>query len=286
MRNVVAQLSSECDADNSSLVCSTQINMASYTILGGTGNGGTALLNFLLEKTTAQIKVYCRNQDKLVRVVPAAHNNSRVEVFAGNITDVDLFAKALSGSRAAFLVASTNDNIPGCHISQDLVRTVITALEKRRAEGETAVPRLILLSSATIDPWISRKSPWVNAIVRRSAWHVYRDLELAEAFLRQHEDWAPCIFIKPGGLSVDVRRGHRLTLDEEESFVSYADIAAGMVEAADCDNGRWDKKNVGVVNANGKAKFPAGTPRCILLGLLRFYFPWLHAYLPTGAGPA
>ncbi|KAJ9635108.1 hypothetical protein H2199_008594 [Coniosporium tulheliwenetii] len=260
--------------------------MASYTILGATGNGGTALLNLLLETTDARIKVYCRNQDKLVRLVPAARNNPRVEVFTGSITDVDLFAKALEGSRAAFLVASTNDNIPGCHISQDLARTVIAALERKKSEKEYAIPRLVLLSSATIDPWISRKSPWVNAIVRRSAWHVYHDLELAEAFLRQHEDWAPCVYIKPGGLSVDVQRGHRLTLDEEESFVSYADIAAGMVEVADSGKGEWNNKNVGVVNANGKARFPAGTPRCIVLGLLRFYFPWLHAHLPTGAGPA
>lgn len=133
---------------------------------------------------------------------------------------------------------------------------MIAALERKKSEKEYTIPRLVLLSSATIDPWISRKSPWVNTIVRRSAWHVYHDLELAEAFLRQHEDCAPCVYIKPGGLSVDVQRGHRLTLDEEESFVSYADIAAGMVEVADSGKGEWNNKNVGVVNANGKARFP------------------------------
>ena len=260
--------------------------MSSYTILGATGNCGTALLTLLLETSDAPIKVYCRNQEKLVRLVPAVRNNKRVKIFTGSIIDVDLFAKALEGSRTAFLTASTNDNIPGCHISQDLAHTAITALERKRSEPDCSLPRLVLLSSATIDPWISRKSPWINAVVRRSAWHVYRDLELAEAFLRKHEKWVACVYIKPGGLSVDVQRGHRLTLDEEESFVSYLDIAAGMIEAADDGKGKWDNRNVGVVNANGKAKFPPGTPRCIALGLLRFYFPFLHPYLPANAGPA
>lgn len=260
-------------------------NMPTYTILGGTGNGGTALIELLLQRADTRIKVYCRNQEKLWRLIPATQNHPRVEVFTGNITDIDLFAKALDGARAAFLVASTNDNVPGCRISQDLARTVISALERKKKEQDNHIPKLVLLSSATIDPWISREHPWVNAIIRRSAWHVYRDLELAEAHLRQNEDWAPCVYIKPGGLSVDKQRGHRLTLDEEESFVSYADIAAGMIEAADAEPGAWNTKNVGVVNTNGGAKFPPGTPRCIVLGLLRFYFPMLHAWLPTGAGP-
>lgn len=260
--------------------------MASYAILGGTGNCGSALLTLLLRTTNARVNVYCRNKDKLIRLVPEVAGNKQVQVFTGSILDVDLLAKAMSGCRAVFLTASTNDNIPGCHISQDLATTVIKALEHTKSNVEATIPRLVLLSSATIDPWLSRKSPWVNAIVWRSAWHVYRDLEMAEKILRANEDWVSCVYIKPGGLSVDEQHGHQLTLDEEESFVSYLDIAAGMIEAADDREGRWLNKNVGVINANTAAKFPPGTPRCIVLGLLRFYFPWLHTYLPANAGPA
>lgn len=262
--------------------------MTSFAILGATGNCGTALLNLLLTTTDVKIKAYCRNKDKLFRLVPAAADNARVEVFAGSILDADLLGKAMYGCEAVFLTATTNDNVPGCHISQDLAHTVIKALEgwKVDSKKDVAMPRLVLLSSATIDPWISRKNPWVNAIVRRSAWHVYRDLELAEEFLRKHEDWVKCVYIKPGGLSVDIQRGHQLTLDDEESFVSYLDIAAGMIETAMDGEGKWDNKNVGVVNKGGKAKFPAGTPKCIICGLLSFYFPFLHKYLPSGTGPA
>jgi hypothetical protein len=264
--------------------------MPTYTILGATGNCGQALLELLLKTPNAQIKVYCRNKDKLYRLVPEVINSNKVEIFTGSISDVDLLAKAMHGSQAVFLTATTNDNIPGCHISQDLARTVIAGLEKLRSdakEGEKVkMPRLAILSSATLDPWLSRKTPWMNAVLIRSAWHVYHDLELAEAYLRQHEDWVQCVYIKPGGLSVDVQRGHRLTLDAEESFVSYLDIAAGMIEAADDAGGKWDRKNVAIVNSNGKAKFPPGTPRCIVLGLLRYYFPFIHGYLPGNTGPA
>lgn len=262
--------------------------MATYSILGATGNCGTALLELLLQTTEARVKAYCRNKEKLERLVPAVVNNERVEIFTGSISDADLIGKAMYGSRAVFLTATTNDNVPGCHISQDLVHTVIEALQRVRSrdKAQTEIPKLVLLSSATIDPWISRKNPWVNAIVRRSAWWVYKDLELAEQYLRSHEDWVSCVYIKPGGLSVDVQRGHRLTLDDEESFVSYLDIAAGMIETAQDPQGRWDNKNVGVVNANGKAKFPPGTPKCIICGLLTYYFPFLHPYLPKGTGPA
>lgn len=258
----------------------------SYAILGATGNCGTALLDLLLKSSDAKIKAYCRSKEKLLRLVPVAAESKRLEIHTGSIHDVELFATVMSGCHSVFLTATTNDNIPGCHISQDLAKTVIQALQTIRTRDPLAkMPRLVLLSSATIDPWISRNNKAINAIVRRSAWHVYRDLELAEEYLRKH-DWVSCVYIKPGGLSVDIQRGHRLTLDEEESFVSYLDIAAAMIESADAPAGQWDNKNVGVVNANGKAKFPRGTPSCLFFGLLRYYFPWLHKYLPTGTGPA
>lgn len=84
---------------------------------------------------------------------------------------------------------------------------------------------------------------------------------------------------------MDRRRGHALSLAEEDSPLSYLDLAAAMVEAADDREGRYDGRDVSVVNTNGKAKFPTGTPLCILMGLLRHVFPFLHPYLPaTGPG--
>lgn len=264
--------------------------MATYAILGSTGNCGSNLIQNLLQTSPNRIHAYCRNRAKLHRLLPQAIDNKQVQVFEGSITDVELVAECVHGTKAVFLVVTTNDNIPGCSLSLDSSTCVIQALQKIKAESGPGLklPKLVLLSSATIDDHLARNMPaWFRPIMLTAASHVYADLRRAEAFLRSHEDWVSTIFIKPAGLSLDVARGHRLTLDEDESFVSYLDLAAGMIEAADDEEGRYDGRNVCVVNKTRGvgAKFPRGTPLCILMGLVRHFFPSLHPYLPS-TGPA
>lgn len=265
--------------------------MSTYAVLGGTGNCGSALLRNLMQQSPEnKIHVYCRNEAKLRRTIPEIEATKQVKVFAGSIYDVELMRDCLRGTRAAFLVVTTNDNVPGCRVSQDLAQGVVAALESLKATGGPGMklPRLVLLSSATIDDHLARHMPgWFRPIMLAAASHVYEDLRKTEVYLRAQSDWLSTIFIKPAGLSPDVSRGHRLTLDEEESFISYADLAWGMIEAAEDDEGRYDGKNLGVVNKTRGvgAKFPKGTPMCILMGLVRHFCPWMHPYLPT-TGPA
>ena len=261
---------------------------SSYAILGATGNCGSALIQVLLKSPNNKINAYCRNKGKLTRLLPEVVENKRVEVFEGSIQDVDLMARCVRGCRAVFLAVSSNDNIPGCDMAQNLTKTVIHALEKLKTElgPSLQTPKLVLLSSATIDDHLARDMPkWFRPIMLLAGSYVYDDLKVAESLMRAESSWISSIFMKPAGLSVDVGKGHRLTLDEEESFIAYPDLAAGMIEAANEEDGRYDMKNVGVVNTNGSAKFPRGTPLCILYGLLRHYFPFLHPYLPS-AGPS
>lgn len=264
--------------------------MTSYAILGSTGNCGSAIIQNLLESTQNKIHAYCRNKAKLHRLLPQILDNKQVHVFEGSIHDVELMADCIRGTKAVFLVATTNDNIPGCRVSQDSAATVIRALEKIKSDSPPGLklPKLVLLSSATIDDHLARHMPgWFRPIMLAAASNVYTDLRKSEEVLRSHDSWISTIFIKPGGLSLDISRGHRLTLDEEESFVSYLDLSAAMIEAADAEEGRYDGRNVGVTNAKrGKgAKFPRGTPMCIMLGLARHFLPWMHPYLPS-TGPA
>ncbi|KAK3897326.1 hypothetical protein C8A05DRAFT_39127 [Staphylotrichum tortipilum] len=264
--------------------------MPAYAILGSTGNCGSALIRALLESPDNKIRAYCRNQAKLHRILPEVVDNKQVEVFEGSIQDAALLARCVRDTRAVFLTATTNDNVPGCRVSQDCVATLLRALESLKAEVGPGVrlPKVVLLSSATIDDHLARNMPgWFRPIMLAAASNVYEDLRVAERLLRAESDWLVSVFIKPAGLSVDVARGHRLTLDEEESFISYSDLAEGMVEAADDDVGRYEGRNVGVVNAKRGvgAKFPRGTPMCILTGLARHFFPGLHPYLPS-TGPA
>ncbi|KIA75326.1 hypothetical protein HK57_00205 [Aspergillus ustus] len=257
-----------------------------YAVLGSTGNCGTALIQNLLARPNAHIRAYCRNRSKLIRLLPGidSDNKGRVTIFEGSIQDPDLLSASLRGARAVFLVISTNDNIPGYRAAKDTAVAVVSTLRGLREEGKQP-PKLVLLSSATIDDQFSRHVPYaLRSILLRSASHVYADVIEAERVLRAEESWLTSIFMKPGALSVDIQRGHALSLTNEESPVSYLDLAGAMIEAVDDKDGSYDGKNVSVVNVNGKAKFPTGTPMCIAMGLLRHFFPFLHAYLPT-TGP-
>ncbi|KAJ5762084.1 uncharacterized protein N7511_005466 [Penicillium nucicola] len=263
-----------------------------YAILGATGNCGTALIRNLLNRPKSRIHAFCRNRNKLLRLLPETKGNGQIEIFEGSIQDHKLLTTCIRDVRAIFLVISTNDNIPNCRLARDTADAVIQVLSdirdsaSRGGASTKSMPKIILLSSATIDENLSRNlNSVLQYLLLRSASHVYEDLIEAERLLRAQKDWLTSVFIKPGALSIDVQRGHALSLVDEESPVSYLDLAAAMIEAADEDQGRYDMKNVSVVNTNGKAKFPVGTPMCLAVGLLRHYFPFLHSYLPLNMGP-
>ncbi|OJI91532.1 hypothetical protein ASPTUDRAFT_187285 [Aspergillus tubingensis CBS 134.48] len=256
--------------------------MPKYAVLGSTGNCGTALLKILMKRPDAHINAYCRDKAKLLRLMPEViENEDKITIFEGSIHDEKLLGACMYDCRAVFLVVSTNDNLPGCRLGQDTAMTVISALQ-----ALNQAPKIVLLSSASLDEYLSRHVPvLLKKVLLRSASFVYDDLVRTEHILRKEAAWLTTIFVKPGALSVDVQRGHALSFTEENGPLSYLDLAAGMVEAVDNPDGRYDMRNVSVVNTNGKAKFPWGTPMCILMGLLRHYFPFLHPYLPS-TGPA
>jgi putative NADH-flavin reductase len=258
-----------------------------YAVLGSTGNCGTALIDNLMSRPEARINAYCRNSSKLLRLRPSILDDERrVNIFEGSIQDIDLLASCVRGCRAIFLVISTNDNVPGCRMAQNATTAVLQALRKLKRDGQSLMPKLVLLSSSTIDDNFSRHMPYLlRQLLLCSAYHVYEDVKEAERLIRAEQDWLKGIYVKPGALSVDLQRGHALSLTEQGGPLSYLDLAAAMIEAVDDREGKFDCKNVSVVNTNGKAKFPTGTPMCIAMGLLSYLFPRLHPYLPSGTGP-
>ncbi|ETS76955.1 hypothetical protein PFICI_10829 [Pestalotiopsis fici W106-1] len=193
-----------------------------------------------------EVHAFCRNQEKLERLVPRVISDARVKVFVGGIGDTETLAACLHGCNAVFLCITTNDNVPGCRVAQDTALGVVKVLERSRADGFLPMPKLVLLSSATIDDVLSRNTPWVlRSILLKSASHVYEDLRKTEILLRAEQDWLTTIFIKPGALSVDIQRGHALSLTDEDSPVSYLDLAAAMIEAVNDPQGRYDMRNWG-----------------------------------------
>ncbi|KAK1953598.1 hypothetical protein LY78DRAFT_686953 [Colletotrichum sublineola] len=165
--------------------------MPTYAIIRATGNYGTALIEQLSQDPAAHIHAFCRD--------------------GKNIHDVNLLAQCIQDTQAVFHVVSTNTNVPGCHIGLNIAKSIVAALENIKAlcrspneKQRDKLPKIILLSSATIDDKLSEHSPaWLHAVLLRSASHVYEDLRQTEAFLRAQGDSITTVFIKPGGLSVN-----------------------------------------------------------------------------------
>jgi putative NADH-flavin reductase len=257
------------------------IHQRTYAIVGATGNTGSSLIRVLLQRPNTQIHAFCRNKAKLSRMLPKELQSQRVRVYESSLDDVDVLHDCISGCSSVFLTAATNGNVPGCSIAMDTARSIISALEKIRARSDVPkLPKLIVLSSCSIDPHLSHGTPTVlHWIVLRAVSNVYADLKVAEKYLREH-DWVTSIFMKPGGLAVDEARGARPDLDiSNQDFLSYLDLAAAMVDAADDETSRYDMKNVGVVNTGKGAAIPRELPMVLLGGLLRHYFPFLHPYI-------
>ncbi|KAI1758543.1 putative NAD-dependent epimerase/dehydratase [Hypoxylon sp. FL1150] len=261
--------------------------MSTYAVLGSTGNCGSALIRNLLDHhPQSRINAYCRSEAKLHRIVPEVVDHKQVRVFEGSINDNTLMDNCIRGTKAVFLAVTSNDNIPGVRLNTDTAIVVIRTLYRLRDEaspGSYTPPKLVLLSACCFDEHLGRTQPkWFRPIMLRAASNVYSDLQRAEDVMRSHDHWIKSIYIKPAGLSPDVARGHRLTFDDQESFLSYMDLAGGMIEAADDDEGRYDGRSVGVVNkVPGKgARVPLDTPFLISMGFIRYLFPFLHPYLP------
>lgn len=257
--------------------------MTDYAIFGATGNCGSSLIQVLLQSHNTNIHAYCRNKAKLTRMFPEAVETNHVQIFEGQLDNADLFASCIRGCKAAFLAVSMNDNVPGCRLSQDTTITLVSALAKLKAEANprTKLPKIVVLSSSSLTDELCRNIPgWFHWVLLRANSNIYEDLRLQERMLRAEQGWLSTIFIKPGGLALDRQRGHRLDFDEQETFVSYLDLAAGMVEAAEDSDNRYDMKNVSVNNSGGSAKVPPGLPFLFFVSLLRHFFPWLHPYLP------
>ncbi|KUL89613.1 hypothetical protein ZTR_00425 [Talaromyces verruculosus] len=178
--------------------------MNTYAILGSTGNCGSALIENLLQSPKNKVRAYCRNKAKLQHLLPQVVDNKQVEIIEGSIYDVDIMVKCVLDTKAVFLTVTTNDNVPGCRVSQDCAATVIKALEKIKAKSGPGLklPKLVLLSSATIDDHLARDMPgWFRPIMLAAASHVYHDLMVTEKFLRSQSDWVSTIFIKPAEIS-------------------------------------------------------------------------------------
>ncbi|KAL8643844.1 MAG: hypothetical protein Q9226_008085 [Calogaya cf. arnoldii] len=252
--------------------------MPTYAILGATGKTGGALLELLLKDPNNHINAYVRSKAKLLEQRPDLEKNENIDIYEGSIFDIHLIASTLNPRvHTAFCVLATNENIPGTRIAQDTACSVIAALSLlRNTDVNFTPPKLIFLSSASLNATMSAQLPAIaKALITRAMSHVYADLRFAENNLRLHWSWLDATFVQPGGLTEDVQKGHTLSKDKmSDGFVSYLDLAAGMIEIAESGTYNW----MGVsVNATAKdVKFEPNAPPQILRGLVWHCAPWLY----------
>ncbi|KAG8527117.1 uncharacterized protein KY384_008546 [Bacidia gigantensis] len=255
--------------------------MPSYAILGATGQTGQSLLNILSKLPDRQIHAYVRSKSKLERMSPDVCALPRVKIYEGDLNDSELIADCISGTQAVFLTAAQSDNMPGCRVACDSARILVTALGQLRFKDPTArLPRLVMLSSGTIDEHLSRDMPrFAHWMLFTAYSSVYKDLIEAEQYLRDRQDWISTTFIKPAGLVHDAQKGHQLSTEKQQSFLSFLDLAAGMIEVADAEGNQWDKKNVSVLPTGKNVKVEYMAPVYLAKGLLCHFLPSLYPYL-------
>ncbi|KAL4898963.1 hypothetical protein BDW74DRAFT_171876 [Aspergillus multicolor] len=265
--------------------------MPFYAVLGATGNTGRAIVQVLLDRGDQDTRVhaYCRSQEKLFRLCPQAEDSERVSVFEGRLDGDRLIDECLRGTDAVFLVVAVVDNMPGCTVAMQTAEAVVASLRRLRAtDPSTRPPRLVMLSSASLEPSFCDDVPApVHWVLQTAVSHLYRDLAAAEAFLRAQSDWLSATFVKPGGLVHDVQRGHEVRLDRAQTPLSFLDLAAGMVEVAETSDGRYNMRSVSVVPTSREVKFPWDGVYYALTGLLFHFLPWMYRFigeypLPSG----
>ncbi|CAG8951846.1 hypothetical protein HYFRA_00005650 [Hymenoscyphus fraxineus] len=216
--------------------------MPIYTILGGTGSTGSAVIRALLAspKPDLSIRIFVRSKSKLLNLLPELSTHPNTTITEGSLNSQSDLSKCLSGSDAIFSCIATNDSAPETTIAVDTAASIISALRLiRSTSGETyKSPLVLVLTSASVNDSLQDKPPQpVKALLERALWYLYEDLRKAQAlYLSLREDdpgLLDAIFVQPPAIMPGtVPTGHEISTVRGGSVVSFADVGAGMVEMA------------------------------------------------------
>lgn len=249
--------------------------MPTYAILGATGKTGGALLTLLLKNPQNTIHTYVRSKPKLLLQFPNLDSNPSVQIFQGALDNIPLLASCISSVDAIFSCIGENENTPGLRIVLDSAHSIVAALCQLGCPNSAEkVPKVIFLSSASMNPRMTSDQPAiVHWLLMTALANAYADLGRAEEYLRLHQSWLKVTFIQPGALVEDEQKGHALSLDRKGAvpFVSYLDLAAGMIDVA--ESGEFDAMGVSVVSTSQNVKFEWKAPKQLLKGLVWTFAP-------------
>lgn len=94
--------------------------------------------------------------------MPSIASNTRVKVFEVPLSDIIVLAECISPYSSVISCITTNYNTPGCSIALDTALSIVAALDRLQNQqqgSKTVLPQIIVLNSATIDPYLCRDIP-------------------------------------------------------------------------------------------------------------------------------
>ncbi|KAF7585245.1 hypothetical protein BBP40_011596, partial [Aspergillus hancockii] len=251
-------------------------------IVGATGRTGRGVLQIFLSETyfDSELRIYVRSRAKLLSLFPGIESYAGVKVFEGSVTDVELLTQCLSGVGIIITTLGENENIPGLRALQDAATTTVSALEilSQTSSSDGRRPRLVLLSSATWNPKFAAARPRpVHWAVRNAFCYTYDDLLRAQAIYAAHPQLLQLCLVQPPALIEEESAGHILSTEKVSLAVSYADLAAGIVEIVTSDE-YGDVSAIGVSSASeDQLRHLPEMVRRVVRGLLARYAPWYFA---------
>lgn len=137
--------------------------MVVYTVLGGTGSTGSAIIRNLAGSphSDCMYRIFVRSKPKTLALLPDLDTLSDMEIIDGSLTDQATLVTCLSESSAIFSCIATNDSAPDTSIALDTAVAIIAALKHvKDVKGKDYVkPVGLMLSSASLDNSLDDKPP-------------------------------------------------------------------------------------------------------------------------------
>lgn len=272
--------------------------MPKYAVLGATGNCGLSLVRTLTtEHPDATVSAFVRSRRKLLGLLSpspssSTENNDDIEesmpnlsIHEGTLSTPSVLQACIASADAVFIAIAPPGNERGCSLVRETCEAVVAAVraiagsDAQESKQKSKVPLLVLLSSAEADDKFYYDTPWpVRALSFAANYFTYKDLLAAEAYLRREMEGADGlirpVFFKPGGISHDKKTGHVLSEERSMTFVSWLDVAAGMVQVAQEGEERWAGRNVSVLSRK-KARPEYGNAPLLLRGLGTYLWSFL-----------
>ena len=163
-----------------------------------------------------------------------------------------------------------------------MAKGVVEFLEKLRKEGggySWRGSKVAFLSSQSLNPRAKDEIPALMLwLLHQAAWYVYKDVENAIEYLKSFP-WIPLILAELGGLLNEApnKEGVRVSEHEYSGFISYVDLAKGMVlMVEEGQDEKWVGKEVGIVVGKEPSVWKRmALARWLLPGLLASWTPTL-----------